>query len=67
MASGVNRDENYHAVIESRIDPRALGYDRIEFINFAVGASTPGDYRDLLEHKALDYSPDLVLIGFCLL
>ena len=64
MASGVNRDENYHAVIESRIDPRALGYDRIEFINFAVGASTPGDYRDVLEHRALAYSPDLVLVGF---
>ena len=64
MASGVSRDENYHAVIESRIDSQAHGYERIEFINFAVGASTPGDYRDVLEHKALAYSPDLVLVGF---
>jgi len=64
MASGVGRDENYHAVIEARLDPQALGYERIEFINFAVGGSTPGDYRGVVEHKALAYSPDLVLIGF---
>ena len=64
MASGVSRDENYHALIESRLDPQDLGYERIEFINLAVGASTPGDYRDVLEHKALAYSPDLVLVGF---
>ena len=64
MASGVSRDENYHAVIESRLDPQALGYERIEFINFAVGGFTPGDYRDVFEHKVLAYSPDLVIIGF---
>jgi len=64
MASGVSRDENYHALIEARLDSQELGYQRIEFVNLAVGASTPGDYRDVLEHKALAYSPDLVLIGF---
>jgi len=64
MASGVDRDEAWHALLEERADVRAVGFDRIEFVNFAIGASTPGDYRDILEHKVLGYDPDLVVVGF---
>jgi len=63
MASGVEREESWHAVLDERLNLESPSL-RYEFINFGVGGYHPGNYRAVLEHRAMGYDPDLVLIGF---
>ncbi|MBP0018497.1 MAG: SGNH/GDSL hydrolase family protein [Cyanobacteria bacterium SBLK] len=64
MATGVKIDEAYHSLLESKInnEKRKLDY---EFINFGVGGYNLKQYMTVIEFKANQYDPDLILIGFC--
>jgi len=63
MGSGVENDETFEALVERRLNaeqpfPDVTGY---EVINFAVGGSSPLQRMAMVEHKALDYDPDVLL------
>jgi len=62
MGSGVQQEEIWHSVIESKlnIDNGATHY---EFINFAVDQYGLGEIIATLEHKVPAYQPDLVIIA----
>ncbi len=64
LPSGVAIEDAYHSLLEERLN---AGGDRVgyEIINFAVGAYTLKQYVLAIQHKALAYDPDLILIGFC--
>ena len=63
MASGVRIEEAYHSKLEQRFN--ALGDGRrYEFLNFGVGGYSLRQYAAVVEHRALGYSPDLIVIGF---
>jgi lysophospholipase L1-like esterase len=63
MASGVEREEAWHSVLEQRMADESPDL-RYEFINFAVAGYHLGNYFAVLDRRAMRYSPDLVLIGF---
>lgn len=60
MGSGVDIEETFHSRLEERLneEPGELNY---EFINFGVAGYTMGNKLSVLEHKVLEYDPDLVL------
>jgi lysophospholipase L1-like esterase len=64
LPSGVAIEDAFHSVLEDRL---SAGNElvRYEFINFAVGAYTLQQYLSAIRHKAMEYDPDLILIGFC--
>ncbi len=64
MPSGVNLDDSFHAIIEEELNNL---YENIDYqvINFGVGGYCLSQYVSVLRHKAIEYQPDLVIIGFC--
>ena len=64
LPSGVAIEDAFHSLLEDRLN---LGKEstRYEFINFAVGAYTLQQYLSAIRHRAMEYDPDLILIGFC--
>ena len=63
MPVGVAIENAWHSLIEERLgrhNPR-----RVEFINFAVAGYSLDQEVASLQHKALAYKPDLVILGFC--
>lgn len=64
MAEGVAIEDAYHSVLEQRLN--ALGDGRrYELINFGVAGYSLVQYSAVIRRRALDYDPDLILIGFC--
>lgn len=63
MGSGVNDEENYPAVLEKLLNQ--AGNQQVEVLNFGVGGYNLFNYEAVLRHKALAFSPDIVVIGFC--
>ncbi len=61
---GVELEDAYHSLLEKRLNLES-GAKKYEFINFSVGGYGPLAYLTVLQVKALRYSPDLILIGFC--
>lgn len=64
MGWGVERKEIYHEIMEEKLNDQADSL-KYEFINFGVGGYNFQNYIGVLETKALKYSPDFILIGFC--
>ena len=64
MPSGVAVEDAYHSLLENRLNQREDGW-RYEVLNFGVGGYSLRQYLGVLEHKALEYAPDLFLVGFC--
>lgn len=68
MPAGVAIEEAYHSVLEARANEEgneegeALRY---EFINFGVGGYSLRQYWAVVQHKVMEYEPDLIMIGFC--
>ena len=60
MGAGVKIEDTFHSRLEDRLnkEPGELEY---EFINFGVAGYTMKNKLLVLEHKVLDYDPDLVL------
>lgn len=63
MASGVDTDKNYHALLEKQLS--ASTGRPYEFINFAVGGFGLERYNATLEHKVPAWQPDAILLGYC--
>jgi hypothetical protein len=61
MPAGVAIERAFHSLLEERFS-REFAPTRYEFINFAVGMYNPEQVLATLELRALDYSPDLVLM-----
>ena len=61
MASGVSRDEPWHAVIESRLE--ASEGQPVQLINFALETYGLAEIAGTLRHKAMAYDPDLILLS----
>ncbi|MBN1355725.1 SGNH/GDSL hydrolase family protein [bacterium] len=62
MAYGVPHKDNYHSLLEQRLNSpdSALVF---EFLNFAVGGYGLPQYVAMLEHKALPFDPDMIMVG----
>jgi lysophospholipase L1-like esterase len=63
MGSGVAIEQAYHSLLEQRLNDRA-GAAPVEFINFGLSCYYLSQYVATLRHRALEWDPDLVLIGF---
>lgn len=63
MASGVDTDKSYHAILEQQLNT-STGRP-YEFINFAVGGFGLERYNATLEHKVPAWQPDAILLGYC--
>lgn len=62
---GVKEDEAFPQVMEQRLAD--LGSDRVfEVINFGVGGYNPYNEAALFKDVGVTYSPDLVLVQFCI-
>jgi hypothetical protein len=59
---GVELDSAFHTLLEERLNGEVSGVS-YEFINFSCGAYNPSQVVATLEHKALDYDPDLILFA----
>ena len=64
MASGVDTDKSFHALIETALNQSEKN-TRHEFINFAVGGFGLERYNAMLEHKVPAWQPDALLVGYC--
>lgn len=64
FGDGVNAEEVYHSILEERLN-RLSDSLRFEFINFGLAGYDLLNYLGVVEHKAMAYDPDLILIGFC--
>ncbi len=62
MASGVNLEDTWHAILEQRLNADAGG-PRIEVINFAVEQYGISEIVGTLRHKVPRYQPDLVIVA----
>lgn len=60
VPAGVELDEAFHSILENRLNQEYpdLNY---EFINFGVSGYRINNKMAALKHKALEYSPDLIL------
>ncbi len=63
MASGVDTDKSYHALLENHMN--AHSNQRYELINFAFGGFGLERYNATLEHLVPAWHPDAILLGFC--
>lgn len=63
MATGVDTDKSYHALLENRMN--TAGTRPYEIINFAVGGFGLERYNATLEHLVPDWQPDAILLGYC--
>lgn len=62
LPAGVRIEDAYHSVLEERFSAE-FAPRRVEFVNFALGAYHPLQMLVMLESRALQYDPDLVLVG----
>jgi len=62
MASGVEVDQSWHAVLERRLTGRD-SHPGIEMLNFGVELYGLREIVGVVRHKALDWNPDLVLVA----
>jgi len=60
MGAGVDIEEAFHSRLEDRLNGESDGVN-YEFINFGVAGYTMENKLLVLEHKVLEYDPDLVL------
>lgn len=60
LPTGVELGEAFHSRLEERLS-RERAPTRYEFLNFAVGMYSPRQSLAMLELRALDFDPDLVL------
>jgi lysophospholipase L1-like esterase len=63
MPAGVDIDEAYHSLLEEKLN-REQGDMSYEVINFAVGGYDLRQYLAVIKFKALEYNPDLIIVGF---
>ena len=61
LPAGVAIEDAFHSLLEEQFS-RDLAPLRCEFINFAVGMHHAEQVLAMLELRALDYEPDLVLV-----
>ena len=62
MGSGVADDEIYHALLEEALNAEA-GATSYELINFGVGGYNLLQELGVIEHEALGWDPDLILLA----
>jgi hypothetical protein len=62
VPSGVAIENAFHTHLEERFS-EVFAPTQYEFINFARVAATPSQMLATLRHRALDYDPDLILVG----
>lgn len=60
LPAGVAIERAFHSLLEDRLS-REFAPLRYEFINFAVGMYHPEQVLAMLELRALDYDPDVIL------
>lgn len=63
VPEGVEIEDAFHSVLERRAT--AESGRSVEFVNFAVGGHQLPEYLAMIRHRALEWQPDLVVIGFC--
>jgi hypothetical protein len=63
MASGVDTDKSFHALLENRMNENSK--QPYEIINFAVGGFGLERYNATLEHLVPAWRPDAILLGYC--
>lgn len=61
LPAGVAIERAFHSLLEERLSTEFAPV-RYEFINFAVGMYNPEHVLAMLELRALDYDPDLILV-----
>jgi D-alanyl-lipoteichoic acid acyltransferase DltB (MBOAT superfamily) len=63
MGWGVDNDEGFEAILESRLDmePPRDEFERYEVLNFAVGGYTLADHVALCEERVFEFEPDVVI------
>jgi hypothetical protein len=64
LADGIGIEETFHSLLEERLN-KEQGDITYQFINFGVSAYSLRQYLEVMKHKAIDYDPDLILVGFC--
>jgi hypothetical protein len=62
LPAGVEIEDAYHSILEERLGAEHAP-TRYEFLNFAVGVHLPSQYLAMLEHRALQFDPDLVIVS----
>lgn len=65
MGPGVSADQTFEALVEARLNQELAGapYARYEILNLSVAAFTPLQLAAMLDQRALDFDPDLVLVS----
>lgn len=61
---GVDQDDSYLEVLERRFEENPLEARRVEVLNFAVPGYNTAMEVATLEHRALAFDPDLVVVHF---
>jgi len=64
MADGIAIEETFHSLLEEKLNNERRDFT-YQFINFGVSAYSLRQYLEVMKHKALEYDPDLILVGFC--
>ena len=64
VADGVKIEDTFHSLLEERLT-REGGDIAYQFINFGVSAYNLRQYLEVMKQKAIEYDPDLILVGFC--
>ena len=64
MADGVAIKDTFHSVLEERLNDEQ-GDISYQFINFGVSGYYLTQYLEVMKHKAKEYDPDLIILGFC--
>lgn len=64
MPAGVKIEESFHSILEEKLnkEERDMTY---QFINFGVGGYNLRQYLGTMKSKAIEYDPDLIIVGFC--
>lgn len=63
MASGVDTDKSYHALLEKKMNTHSR--QPYELVNFAFGGFGLERYNATLQHLVPAWQPDAILLGFC--
>ena len=64
MADGIEIEETFHSLLEEKLN-KEQGDITYQFINFGVSGYDLKQYVAVMKSKAIDYAPDLILVGFC--
>jgi hypothetical protein len=64
MGNGVGDGETFEALVEERLNREHVpaGYSAVEILNFAVDGYSLPQQLAMLEQRALDFAPDLVIV-----